>query len=337
MLRFSRKAVLLVLAVALIAFSFSALPSFAASAITSAEFVIGMNQYFVNNQVPGVSMDAAAYIDSASGRTLAPVRYLADALGATTNWDANTQTVTVSTSVYNISMTIGSATLTVNGQGQTMDVAPVIKDGRTYLPARWVANALGYQVDWNAQYQIVIIWPDNSIGEPSYNVVIQQAQQNAAKPEQVQKLEQALGITMVEDTGGTGDWGYNPEQNIDGSPNTTFDNQIGDDSFVTANYVPGDSNTANSVQVDIQCIGMTDTSVANWDIGPLQTVLEAFFPGQDAAIQQVMTDARGDVANAKKYHGGNPQPAVVLTINGASVGIRQGGRLDFAVLTILGS
>ena len=176
MLRFSRKAVLLVLAVALIAFSFSALPSFAASAITSAEFVIGMNQYFVNNQVPGVSMDAAAYIDSASGRTLAPVRYLADALGATTNWDANTQTVTVSTSVYNISMTIGSATLTVNGQGQTMDVAPVISNSRTYLPARWVSNALGYQVDWNAANQIVIIWP-NGTTEPDYSNVTSQAQQ----------------------------------------------------------------------------------------------------------------------------------------------------------------
>ena len=112
-----------------------------ASPIDSAEFVIGMNQYFVNNQAPGISMDAAPYIDS--GRTLVPVRYLADALGATTNWDSDTQQVTVSTAAYNISMTIGSTTLTVNGQAQTMDVAPVINDGRTYLPARWVANASG--------------------------------------------------------------------------------------------------------------------------------------------------------------------------------------------------
>ena len=156
-----------------------------------------MNQYFVNNQLPGISMDAAPYIDS--GRTLVPVRYLADALGATTTWDGNTQEVTVSTTIYNIGMTIGSTTLTVDGQAQTMDVAPVINNGRTYLPARDVANALGFSVDWDAANKIVVIYPMNSIGEPAYNNVITQAQLNAAKPEQVQKLESALGITMGED------------------------------------------------------------------------------------------------------------------------------------------
>ncbi len=81
MLRLNNKVMSSLALAAIIAFSLSAVPSFAAITITSAEFVIGMSQYFVNNQVPGVSMDAAPYIDSASGRTLVPVRYLADALG----------------------------------------------------------------------------------------------------------------------------------------------------------------------------------------------------------------------------------------------------------------
>ncbi len=55
-----------------------------------------MNQYFVNNHTPGISMDAAPCIDS--GRALVEVRYLADALGATTDWDDDTQQVPVSTS-----------------------------------------------------------------------------------------------------------------------------------------------------------------------------------------------------------------------------------------------
>jgi hypothetical protein len=164
--------------------------------INSAEFVIGMNQYFVNNQTPGISMDAAPYIDPASGRTLVPVRYLADALGATTNWDADTQEVTVATAVYNIAMTIGSTTLAVNGQAQTMDVAPVINNGRTYLPARWVAEALGYQVDWNAQYQIVIIWP-NGTPEPDISNVITQAQQ---KPTVVNGFNIPAGTNLDVDT-----------------------------------------------------------------------------------------------------------------------------------------
>ena len=52
---------------------------------------------------------------------------------------------------------IGSTTLTVNGQTQTMDQAPVIRDGRTYLPARYVAEAFGDNVSWDAASQTVTV------------------------------------------------------------------------------------------------------------------------------------------------------------------------------------
>lgn len=43
----------------------------------------------------------------------------------------------------NATFVIGSTSFSVNGVEQTMDVAPYIKDGRTYLPVRFVAQALG--------------------------------------------------------------------------------------------------------------------------------------------------------------------------------------------------
>jgi hypothetical protein len=161
-----RNIVILLFTMALM-FSYS-VPAFA-DGITSVQFFIGDSSYFLNASPAGVNMDVAPYVDKSSGRTLVPVRYLADALGAQTRWDAGTQTVSVSTSVYRISMVIGSTFLTVNGQTQTMDQAPVIKNGRTYLPAKWVANALGYQVDWDAQIQDVLIWP-NGTQEPSFSL-----------------------------------------------------------------------------------------------------------------------------------------------------------------------
>ncbi len=201
MIRLSKRAVILALIIMLGSgawFLRLSAPSFADSAasITSAEFVIGMSQYFVNDQVPGVSMDAAPYIDSASGRTLVPVRYLADALGAQIAWDGTIQTVTVTGGNTNIDMTIGSTTLTGGGQASQMDVSPVINNGRTYLPARWVANALGYQVDWNAAYQIVIIWP-NGTTEPDYSNVIGQAQQ---KPTVFNGFTIPAGTNLTVDT-----------------------------------------------------------------------------------------------------------------------------------------
>lgn len=63
-----------------------------------------------------------------------------------------------------MTLTIGSRTITSQGSTtlgalitKTMDVAPLIKNGRTYLPARYVAEAFGYTVHWNPSDQTVAI------------------------------------------------------------------------------------------------------------------------------------------------------------------------------------
>ena len=88
------------------------------------------------------NIDAAPFISN--GRTLVPVRYLADALGAQTAWDAATQTITITKGGTTIELTIGSTAITTNGKTSQMDTAPLIENGRTYLPARYIAEALGY-------------------------------------------------------------------------------------------------------------------------------------------------------------------------------------------------
>ncbi len=188
-------------------------------------------------------------------------------------------------------------------------------------------------LDWDAKNKIVVIYPTSDIGEPGYSNAIQQAQLNAATPEQVQKLESALGITMEGSAAGGG-WGYNPSLNADGSPNVAFISQNMTNSFVVASYEPGD----DEVDVFIECVTMvSDPSTVSWDISPLQNVLATFFPGQDADIQQLMTAAQQGVANAIKYHGCNKLPGDILTINGVRVAIGQSNRLTFASMVILGS
>jgi len=164
-----------------------------------------------------------------NGRTLVPLRDLDDALGAQTTWDANTQQVTVSTTVYNIAMTIGSTTLTVNGQAQTMDVAPVIIGGRTFLPARYVAEALGYQVAWDATSQAVVI--SNSSIESSPNPNTTQSTttvQQATTPASASNIQ---GMTVQDIKEGTGTAAVNGDQvtvNYVGTltDGTTFDSSI---------------------------------------------------------------------------------------------------------------
>ena len=119
----------------------------------SAVFYIGSTIYNVN----GVNkiMDVAPYIKA--GRTYVPVRYLGEALGADVAWDEVTKTVTLTKGDKSVVLEIGSTIAKVNGADVQMDVAPEIVNGRTMLPARWVAQGLGYMVGWNEVLKQVVV------------------------------------------------------------------------------------------------------------------------------------------------------------------------------------
>src|SRR5450756_2018120 len=48
-----------------------------------------------------------------------------------------------------LKLTVDSTTLEVNGQPITMDVAPFLENGRTWVPVRFVAEELGAYVQWD--------------------------------------------------------------------------------------------------------------------------------------------------------------------------------------------
>lgn len=130
--------------------------------VKSVVFVIGAKEYFVDGQTPGTAMDAAPFLQN--GRTFVPIRYLAYGLGVTgenIGWNAAKKQVSLRKDATQAQLTVASKTLLVNGVSRLMDVSPTLntKEGRTYLPARWVAEALGYQVEWDPQDSLVICWP----------------------------------------------------------------------------------------------------------------------------------------------------------------------------------
>ena len=110
---------------------------------TSVVMTIGSSDFVVNNQVVSVA-DAAPYV--ANDRTYVPFRALGEALGAEVVWDNDARTVTYTLGDTTVVMTIGEKTYTVNGDERTMDVAPEITNDRTYVPVRFVGEALGFKV-----------------------------------------------------------------------------------------------------------------------------------------------------------------------------------------------
>lgn len=132
--------------------------SMGAAVKNAAEFQVGNPTYYVNDQAQ--TSDAAPFI--ASGRTFVPLRYLGYALGLSDqdiNWDQTAQTITLTTADTTEVFTVGSQTRRVNGTADTMDTAPVLQDGRVYLPARYVAEPLTDYVDWDQTNGVIFIFP----------------------------------------------------------------------------------------------------------------------------------------------------------------------------------
>lgn len=119
-------------------------------------FTIGSTTYKVGDEEK--TMDAAPFVEA--GRTYMPLRYVAEAVGVKGDniiWDQANQTATFIKDGRVAQVKVGSKTLLLNGASITMDAAAQVKDGRTYIPVRFVAQALGASVDYNAADNTVTV------------------------------------------------------------------------------------------------------------------------------------------------------------------------------------
>jgi hypothetical protein len=112
------------------------------------ELQIGNSLAFVNEQEN--KLDAPPYIKD--GRTMLPMRFIGEAIGATVGWIPEGKTVVYDFDTIHIELQIGSKEALVK-RGETsetieMDVAPEIKNGRTFVPLRFVTETLGAEVEW---------------------------------------------------------------------------------------------------------------------------------------------------------------------------------------------
>jgi len=96
------------------------------------------------------------------GRTYLPIRWVAEPLGATVLWDGIEKKVTVQLKDVVIELWVGRNLARVNGNYKFIDpdnpkVVPLIIEGRTMLPIRFVAENLGCKVNWNPLTRTVAI------------------------------------------------------------------------------------------------------------------------------------------------------------------------------------
>jgi hypothetical protein len=85
------------------------------------------------------------------GSTLVPFRRLAEFLGATVTWEPSTSTVIMEKGDTKVELPIGSAVAVVNGENVEMPVPSELVEGSTFVPLRFIATALGADVDYDAE------------------------------------------------------------------------------------------------------------------------------------------------------------------------------------------
>lgn len=108
----------------------------------------GTREYTVLINGNSIVFDSPPYID-ANSRLMVPVRAITEALGAKVSWDPQKKLITIIRKGNTVLFTINSTASFVNGEPNRMDTSPVIQNGRTMVPVRYVSEYFGAKVYWN--------------------------------------------------------------------------------------------------------------------------------------------------------------------------------------------
>ena len=106
-----------------------------------------------------ISADPEPFIKD--GRTLVPIRVIAENLNAEVIWDNDNRIVHISKGDNEVLLRIDSNLVEYTNENGTnyslIDVAPLIKEDRTFVPIRLVSNVLGAGIEWNNDERKVIV------------------------------------------------------------------------------------------------------------------------------------------------------------------------------------
>ncbi len=100
--------------------------------------------------------------ENVSGRIMIPYRVIFEYFGATVGFDEETRIISGEKDGMVLSMKAGDKNINYTAPDGTksvikMDVAPYIKNGRTFVPVRFISSTMGYSVGWDSDMRTVIV------------------------------------------------------------------------------------------------------------------------------------------------------------------------------------
>ena len=107
-----------------------------------------------------VTLDAKPYLKPVVNRTMVPLRFLSESLGAKVTWKAESEQVVIedNNSAKTIILTINSEKAIVDGMEKILDSpAEMLPPGRTFVPLRFVSEKLDAKVVYDAKNRAITI------------------------------------------------------------------------------------------------------------------------------------------------------------------------------------
>jgi len=182
---------------------FSVKPVVKAGSLKTVVVFIGATVAYVDEKI--TTLDQAPVI--INGRTMVPVRFVSESLGATVDWNQSTKEVTIKLSNNTVVLKIDSTTAIVNGSKVSLDVPATIakKTGRTLVPLRFVSEAFGAIVTWDETKKSVKIEYSPDWATTTWHVMLY----SSMKEDQLAALQKAFTkkypkVKMDYYTAGTG-------------------------------------------------------------------------------------------------------------------------------------
>lgn len=131
------------------------------------------------------------------GRVSVPLRSLFSALGATVVWDGATNSITATKGNRVTQLTIDQKEAYINGEKVVLDVPAKITNGRTFVPARFVTEALGSKIAWDSDNRRITIYLEGDQQVPE-EIQGKEDKEDIQDNEEIQDTEEIQDIEDIQ-------------------------------------------------------------------------------------------------------------------------------------------